>query len=271
MTLYPRIASLLALAALGVIATTSAHASTGGLSADSPVVKSLRCADGRTDACARGKKLAVRGEGLASVDEVVFMGARGHKDDVTARPAERTANRLVTAVPAAAVSGPLKVLGGVGAARSPRITLDEVQSAPATATGFVFPIRGKHKIGTTETQRFGGPRGHQGQDIFAACGKPIVAALDGSVMKADYQSAAGNYLVIDGSDGRSYVYMHMLEPAVLEVGDAVGAGDRLGAVGETGRASGCHLHFELWTAPGYYKGGEPIDPYDELREWEADS
>jgi murein DD-endopeptidase MepM/ murein hydrolase activator NlpD len=40
-------------------------------------------------------------------------------------------------------------------------------------------------------------------------------------------------------------------------------------VGETGRASGCHLHFELWTAPGWYKGGRAVDPLPTLRRWDS--
>jgi murein DD-endopeptidase MepM/ murein hydrolase activator NlpD len=42
-------------------------------------------------------------------------------------------------------------------------------------------------------------------------------------------------------------------------------------VGDTGRASGCHLHFEEWTAPGWYAGGKPFDPLPDLRAWDAQS
>ena len=46
------------------------------------------------------------------------------------------------------------------------------------------------------------------------------------------------------------------------------AGDQLGVVGQTGNASACHLHFEMWSAPGYYSGGSVIDPLPYLKRWD---
>jgi murein DD-endopeptidase MepM/ murein hydrolase activator NlpD len=124
----------------------------------------------------------------------------------------------------------------------------------------VFPIAGRHEIGMSVAQRFGGPRGHEGQDTFAACGTPLVAAQPGVVQHNDFQSRAGNYLVVGLADGTSEVYMHLQAPSPVAVGQPVAAGQPIGAVGDTGDAQGCHLHFEFWTAPGWYKGGQPIDP-----------
>ena len=59
-------------------------------------------------------------------------------------------------------------------------------------------------------------------------------------------------------------YMHMIEPAGVTVGQRVSAGQVIGYVGETGNASGCHLHFELWEGE-YYGGGAPIDPIPFLK------
>lgn len=132
-----------------------------------------------------------------------------------------------------------------------------------------FPIRGKHDLGQTATNSFGGGRGHQGLDMFAKCGTPIAAARGGTVLKAGFQSAAGNYVVIRRSDGRSYAYMHLIRQPLVKTGDKVRTGDALGNVGQTGRATGCHLHFEIWTAPGWYAGGKPIDPYPELANWDT--
>lgn len=133
----------------------------------------------------------------------------------------------------------------------------------------VFPIRGKHNLGYTATNDFGGPRDHKGQDMFAACGTPVAAARGGRVEYAGYQSAAGNYVVIDGDSGQDYVYMHMRLPPLVRTGQKVFTGQQIGEVGETGRAQGCHLHFELWSAPGWYKGGAAFDPKPQLRAWDA--
>lgn len=135
----------------------------------------------------------------------------------------------------------------------------------------LFPIRGRHTIGRTPTQRFGGARGHQGHDTFARCGAPLAALSKGVVHMAGVQGAAGNYIVVNTPDGGSYAYMHLREPALVAKGDRVYAGQRLGLVGDTGRASGCHLHLELWTAPGWYQGGSPYDPFPSLSRWDLHS
>lgn len=133
----------------------------------------------------------------------------------------------------------------------------------------LFPIRGRHHIGRSVSQRFGGPRGHQGQDTFARCGTPLAALTRGVVQDAGYQGAAGNYVVVRRRDGESYAYMHLREPTTVERGDEVFTGQRLGYVGRTGHADGCHLHLELWTAPGWYAGGHPYDPVSALERWDA--
>ncbi len=135
----------------------------------------------------------------------------------------------------------------------------------------VFPVRAKHHYGEFGAT-FGGGRGHQGHDVFAACGAPLVAARAGVVEVKKWHGAAGNYVVIDvDGAGVDHAYMHLRDPALVEVGDRVATGERIGAVGATGRASGCHLHFEIWSSPGWYTGGSPYDPLPELRAWDAQS
>ena len=67
--------------------------------------------------------------------------------------------------------------------------------------------------------------------------------------------------MIDGArTGVDFGYMHLREAALVDEGDRVRTGQPIGFVGATGRASGCHLHFEEWSAPGWYSGGSAFDP-----------
>jgi len=137
--------------------------------------------------------------------------------------------------------------------------------------GHEFPIRGPHYYGE-HAARFGGGRGHQGQDVFAACGTPLVAARGGVVKFKQYHGAAGHYIVVDGvRTGVDYAYMHLRDAALVDQGERVHTGQLIGYVGQTGRASGCHLHLELWKAPGWYDGGSPFDPLPSLLAWDRTS
>ncbi len=135
-----------------------------------------------------------------------------------------------------------------------------------------FPIRGKHSYGTG-IATFGTARNghsHQGQDIFAACGTALVAARGGVVKLNQHEGNAGNYLVIDGAGTDiDYAYMHLQARSPLQKGAVVMTGQVIGAVGDTGQANGCHLHFEMWSAPGWYTGGQPFDPLASLTAWDA--
>ena len=136
---------------------------------------------------------------------------------------------------------------------------------------FSFPVLGAHDFGDAGAH-FGAARSghtHQGQDVMAECGTPLVAARGGTVQYAGYQSAAGNYLVIDGKGtGLDFLYAHLAEPTALQIGDQVRTGQPVGLVGDTGNASACHLHFEIWLPPGWYQGGSPIDPLPFLARWD---
>ncbi|MCB0876825.1 MAG: peptidoglycan DD-metalloendopeptidase family protein [Solirubrobacterales bacterium] len=144
------------------------------------------------------------------------------------------------------------------------------ESGSSQATGFayydhIFPLRGKHYYG----DGLGAGRGHQGQDVFARCGTKIVAARGGTVQTNAYQSAAGYYVVIDGKKtGEDYVYMHMEKKGRPKEGSRVRTGETIGRESDTGDATGCHLHFELWSAPGWYEGGHVLNPTRPLKKWD---
>jgi murein DD-endopeptidase MepM/ murein hydrolase activator NlpD len=138
--------------------------------------------------------------------------------------------------------------------------------------GYAFPILGAHEF-SLGAGRFGAARSghtHQGQDVMAACGTPLVAARGGTVQYSEYEANAGNYIVIDGKGTpNDFMYAHLAEPSPLQAGETVRTGQPIGIVGDTGDATACHLHFEMWGAPGWYEGGSPFDPLPYLEQWDA--
>lgn len=129
-----------------------------------------------------------------------------------------------------------------------------------------FPLLGRHTYG----DGFGAGRGHQGQDIFARCGTRVAAARGGRIQTKAYQSSAGYYVVVDGrGTGKDYVYMHLERGDRPPDGSWVSTGETIGHESDTGNASGCHLHFELWTKPGWYEGGHAKSPTGALKRWDS--
>jgi murein DD-endopeptidase MepM/ murein hydrolase activator NlpD len=130
-----------------------------------------------------------------------------------------------------------------------------------------FPIIGRHSYG----DGFGAGRNHQGQDVFAGCGRKVVAARGGTVQFNKTHAAAGNYVVIDGkATGTDYMYAHLRERSPLRAGSRVRTGQVIGRVGDTGNASGCHLHLEVWSAPGWYEGGRALSSVRALlKAWDS--
>lgn len=135
-----------------------------------------------------------------------------------------------------------------------------------------FPVSGEFSWGN-EGSRFGAGRPghkHQGQDLTAAEGTPIVAPHAGTVTWISYQAAgAGHYLVLDSAgEDRDYVFMHLQAGSInVRKGQRVPTGKLLGRVGNTGRSYGAHLHFEVWTGGPWQAGGRPVDPLPLLRAW----
>ena len=99
----------------------------------------------------------------------------------------------------------------------------------------------------------------KGVDLAAEEGTPVRAVADGAVRFAGWFRGYGKIVILDHGEGYFTVSGHLAEAAV-EVGQRVAAGDRIGAVGETGSLSGPRLYFEI------RRGGEPLDPAEWLRE-----
>jgi murein DD-endopeptidase MepM/ murein hydrolase activator NlpD len=163
-----------------------------------------------------------------------------------------------------------------------RLKLGKSNTAGATASGqtqpfalhlHAFPVPGPHNFGGADA-RFGVPRSghaHQGQDIPASCGQKEIVDETGQVRVNAYQAGgAGYYVVLHGAlTGTDSVYMHLKAPSWAPAGTNVFAGQQIGKVGATGDATGCHLHFERWTAPGWFVGGAAYDPLPELLYWDT--
>ena len=106
----------------------------------------------------------------------------------------------------------------------------------------------------------GGYQFHNGIDIPAPNGTPIVAANEGTVITATYHYAYGNYIVVDHGGGTATMYAHCSTMAVT-VGEKVSRGQEIGTVGRSGLATGYHLHMTI------YENSQPVDPvgyYTEL-------
>ena len=102
---------------------------------------------------------------------------------------------------------------------------------------------------------------HEGVDVIAPAGTPIVAPARGRVVFAGRMGDGAEVVVLAHDNGLVSLYAHLdagaLAPTVKS-GDLVEAGDRIGAVGLTGLTTGYHLHWAV------YKNGEPIDPLSTL-------
>ena len=121
-------------------------------------------------------------------------------------------------------------------------------------------------------RRSAAPAGIRARTRSPPAGRRWSAARGGTVQFAGFQSAAGNYLVVDGEGTDvDYVYMHLRDAALAKEGERVYTGQLIGYVGDTGDAQGCHLHFEMWSAPGWYARRAPFDPLPSLQAWDRHS
>lgn len=137
-----------------------------------------------------------------------------------------------------------------------------------TGSGFAFPV---FSAEASVADDWGGPRQigpHQGNDIFAPFGSPVLAVADGTVRKVGTLPISGNrlWLITEGGDAFFYAHMSAFAPAAVS-GRAVKAGTVLGFVGNTGDAEPTppHLHFEI------HPGGmdeDAIEPHEILLAWQ---
>ena len=143
-------------------------------------------------------------------------------------------------------------------------TLESLRTPPRPAA--VFPVRGRADFGESDA-RFGAWRSghvHEGQDVFAPAGTPLVAIRDGRVIETGDDGGRGNYVAIwNRRVRRTFVYLHMLRPSRVRAGESVRRSQRVGSVGCTGSCWGDHLHLEVRRGKG--TTGRPRDPLPLLR------
>lgn len=99
-------------------------------------------------------------------------------------------------------------------------------------------------FGFRESPTTGASTYHQGVDLAAPAGTPIIASRGGTVTVAGYSNSAGYYVTINHGDGFSSIYMHMTN-YVVSSGQKVNQGQTIGYVGSTGISTGNHLHFGI--------------------------
>jgi murein DD-endopeptidase MepM/ murein hydrolase activator NlpD len=99
---------------------------------------------------------------------------------------------------------------------------------------------------------------HSGIDIGGDYGDPVTAAGGGTVIESAYNRSRGHYIIIEHDSGYKSVYMHLRKRLVNE-GQKVAQGDRIGLLGSSGRSTGPHLHFEIW------KHDQAVDPLPYLQ------
>ena len=154
--------------------------------------------------------------------------------------------------------------------------VDELVAAAAAAAGapafqqalaWVWPVRGIVSQGfgptslTLEPPRtyhsFTYPNFHDGLDIAAPLGSPVLAAAAGRVAFVGHLPDGAEVVLIAHDGGLFTLYAHLDDthaPPRVKIGDPVKAGDPIGVVGLTGITTGAHLHFVI------RRGDEPIDP-----------
>lgn len=126
--------------------------------------------------------------------------------------------------------------------------LEAAQRPQYNGGAFVFPAPQYKRVSSEFGYRihpiFHTNRLHNGIDLAAPGGSPILAAADGKVVAAAYSSSMGNYVMIDHGGGLITIYMHA-SALYVSKGQMVSAGDKIAAVGSTGNSTGNHLHFTV--------------------------
>jgi len=184
----------------------------------------------------------------------------------------RLAIAIALVLPATAIAAPAADDSRLPAGPAPETKVVDVLVTAAAALGDeggpYNPVDAPVDYGTAiNTFGGGGMREHEGQDMFAPEGTPVVSPVETTVLETGTDAGRGNWAALyDPTRKSTYVYMHMQEPAGVKAGQKLAAGDVVGKLGCTGSCDGAHLHFEIRAGRDPY--GAASDPLPELKRWE---
>jgi murein DD-endopeptidase MepM/ murein hydrolase activator NlpD len=136
------------------------------------------------------------------------------------------------------------------------VSFFESQSLRLSTTPSIMPAAGwlSSQFGTRPDPFTGREQMHWGVDISTNTGNPIVATADGIVLQILNDKYLGKHIILSHGNGFTTLYGHMSGFAV-RAGQQVKRGDVIGYVGQTGKAVGPHVHYEV------HKDGKPVNPY----------
>ena len=190
---------------------------------------------------AKGEELKIQQEDLEKEDEDLLAEiARKEQEYNEAKEAEWLAY-MATYVPPTTQPSTSGSSGGSssgGSSSGGNVNVGSSWMVPCSYKKLTSPF------GMRDTGIAGASTYHQGVDLSANAGTPIVASRGGTVTTATYSNSAGYYVTINHGDGYSSIYMHMTN-FIVSSGQKVNQGQTIGYVGKTGIASGNHLHFGI--------------------------
>ncbi len=195
---------------------------------------------------AKGEELKLQQEDLEAEDEELLAQIAQKEQEYNEAKLEEWLAYMATYVPPTTVA-PSVPISDPNGGNSNNSGSNSSGSDVTVGSSWLVPCSYKKissPFGFRESPTSGASRYHQGVDLAANAGTPIVASRGGTVTIASYSNSAGYYVTINHGDGFSSIYMHMTN-YVVSSGQKVNQGQTIGYVGSTGISTGNHLHFGI--------------------------
>lgn len=214
----------------------------------------------RDEVAGRKDEVKEKEAGVKTLIEAKEQEINAYEADITSKEAQIKEYQDMIAAQDAVI----KSLEAAIAASRAQLSEGEEGQGPRTYDGgqFAFPAPSYTRISDDYGNRIhptlGVKQFHNGVDLAAPNGSPILAAYDGEVIAADYSSTMGNYIMIDHGGGLFTIYMHS-SSLLVSKGATVSRGQKIALVGSTGRSTGPHLHFSV------RQNGNYVSPWNFLK------